>query len=145
MPIDPLGGRIDAPTDAAPYENALIVTPDDDRDLPVIPSAICIPPTVPAIWSGEIGTDGGIVTDPSGEIIDPTEGDLVTVQNEYPWQWGCGDLPATIAMIGQNGEALTITAPSAIERAKQPILILPFRPRRILRTGTTVHRLILLW
>lgn len=144
MPIDPLGGRVEAPADAAPYRNALTITPDDDRDLPVIPSAFTIPAYIAARWSDEIGTDGSVIVDQAGEITDDAEGDPVSVLNEFPWAWGCGDRPAEIAMILQNGEAITINAPSAWDRRDQ-MLILPFRPRRILRSGTTVHRITLLW
>ncbi|SEB62212.1 hypothetical protein [Rhodobacter sp. 24-YEA-8] len=41
MSNDPFQGR--APSEGAPYDNALTVTPNDTADLPVIPSAIHIP------------------------------------------------------------------------------------------------------
>lgn len=39
--IDPFLGRV--PGEAQPYENVLTVTPSDTIELPVIPSAICLP------------------------------------------------------------------------------------------------------
>ena len=43
MPLDPLGGRIEAPSDAAPYRNALTVTRNGGDTLPVIPTAFYLP------------------------------------------------------------------------------------------------------
>lgn len=148
MPIDPLGGRVDAPAEAAPYRNALTITPDDDADLPVIPSAFYIPAYVPGRWStsltGPTYTAGNLIVDQAGEIVMDAEGEHAMFMNEFPWHWGCGQRPAEVALILQNGEAIMAHAPSAADRRSE-FLILPFRPRRILRTGTTVHQITLLW
>ena len=48
-----------------------------------------------------------------------------------------------ISMLMQNGESITILAAGA-ESGCKPIL-LPFRPRRIMATGTTASHVPLLW
>lgn len=141
MTIDPFGGRIPASTQQPPYANVLTITPNDDTDLPVIPSALYVPVNIPAVWS----EDGNIVTDDNGEIDGDAEGEPVDISNEFPWAWGNGAQLNRITMIAQNGVSFFSNVPSIMNLMDAPALILPLRPRRILRTGTTLHRVTLLW
>ncbi|MTD98785.1 hypothetical protein GIY56_00615 [Paracoccus sp. YIM 132242] len=152
MTIDPFGGRIPASTQLPPYSNALTITPDDDTDLPVIPSALYIPASIPAVWNPDLPSStnnpdqpGDVVTDSMGEIVDDAAGEPTEISNEFPWRWGGGARPNRIIMIAQNGNRLSIDVPSIVNLMAAPALILALRPRRILRTGTTLHRVTLLW
>lgn len=114
---DPFSGR--AASEGAPYDNALTITPDDAADLPVIPSAIYVP-----LWS----------QDAEGQPI----------QNAYPADRN-GSEKNVLSLEMQNGERLTMHLPSYVDLQGSAPIILPVRPNKILRTGTTLHRVTLLW
>lgn len=103
---DPFQGR--APSEGAPYDNAMTIAPSDTTDLPVIPAAIYIPHV--------LAEDGSIA------------------QNSHSLH--------NIRIQLQNGEAITILSAGTVNN--QPVL-LPFRPVRILATGTSVSTITLVW
>lgn len=107
---DPFQGR--AASEGAPYDNSLSITPSDTTDLPIVPSAIYLPPV--------LGENGFLY--PDGQ--DPNR-------------------VYQIAMLMQNGEALTIQS-AGLGSDGKPVL-LPFRPRRIMATGTNAIRITLVW
>lgn len=107
---DPFQGR--AASEGAPYDNALTVTPSDTADLPVIPSAIYLPPV--------LGANDFLY--PDGQ--DPNRVYQITMQM-------------------QNGETMTIQS-AGLGSDGKPVL-LPFRPRRIMATGTNAIRITLFW
>lgn len=81
MPIDPNGGQIEKIEDGGPYRSALVIVPDDDRDLPVIPRAIDVPPVF--------------------DLIDQPEGPPVAVLSPRRYRYA-------IRMQLQNGEVITV-------------------------------------
>lgn len=119
MTIDPFGGRIPTTSRQAPFDNALTVTPNDDTDLPVIPSAVYVP-----LWSQD--SDGR------------------PIQNAYPA--GRNGTQSNYLMIeAQNGERLEMHLPPLVDMQVAAPILLPVRPRKILRTGTTLAQITLLW
>lgn len=142
MISDPFGGRIPTTSRQAPFDNALTVTPSDDTDLPVIPSSIYVPARIPAIWSNDLNSP---LTDQEGEIDDDAEGEAVEIKNEFPWTWSAGARPNKITMQAHNGDMLSFDVPSIVDLLSAQPLFLAFRPRKIMRTGTTLHRVTLLW
>ena len=133
MPNDPFHGR--AASAGSPYDNALTITPSDDDDLPVIPSAIMVQAVQPAYAFAE--GEGTPTDDPAGEW------------NRYPYD------PMTVAsqvstanfilVEMQNGNRFSIAVPSLYHLHKSRPYLIELRPRRILRTGTTFRTLTLLW
>jgi len=106
MPLDPLGGRIEAPSDAAPYRNALTVTRNGGDTLPVIPTAFYLP--------GVLGAE-----DEDGAATFFTEGG----QNPY------GVYKLRVEM--QNGEQIEMRT-AGLNAETGATIIVPLRIRKIL-------------
>jgi hypothetical protein len=120
MTVDPFQGR--APSEGAPYDCCLTITPDDDADLPVIPSAIYV-----ALWA---------------TIPHSAEGE-VTIPNSH--EGHNGDRPNYVVIEAQNGERLEMHLPALVDMQIAAPILLPVRPRKILRSGTTLAQVTLLW
>lgn len=135
MPHDPFQGR--SPNPAAPYDNALTITPSDIDDLPVIPSAILIPHMVPVYVDAE-GNDTDTPSDDPAARWNRYPYDLDTIANRTA-------APNFIALELANDARTEIAVPALTELSKADPLVIPIRPRRILRTGTTVSKITLLW
>ena len=135
MPTDPFSGR--SPNPAAPYDNALTITPSDTDDLPVIPSAILIPHVLPVY----VDAEGNDTTTPSD--------DPAAQWNRYPYDPDTVGAKASasnfLALEMGNGGRIEVAVPCLFEMSKDEPLVIQIRPRRILRTGTTLQRVTLLW
>lgn len=118
--VDPFQGR--APSEGAPFDNCLTITPHDEADLPVIPSAIYVP-----LWV---------------KIPHTAEGEI-TIPNAYGGH--NGDRPNYITLEAQNGQRLEMHLPALVDMQIAAPILLPVRPRKILRTGTTLAQITLLW
>ena len=88
MTLDPFGGRMPASSQQAPYQNALEVVPDDDRDLPVIPSAIYVPSVVSVRVPVPNPTAPDPIVDANGGFLNAPSGKEENYLNLYPWRVG---------------------------------------------------------
>lgn len=147
MTFDPFGGRMPTGSQQAAYANALEITPNDDRDLPVIPSAIFIPPMVRLRVPANMPSNAPPLDENGGFLADDPEGVIANYSNVHPWDFGQPDGGYNeISLMMQNGQIFTVTTPpTALLSHHQQPLILPVRARRIMRTGTRFQRLVLLW
>lgn len=119
MSIDPFGGRIPSSTQQPPYANALMVTPADGDDLPVIPSAFFLPQIVGGVE--DVRTWDGISFD---AYQDP--GNIQQLRVEM-----------------QNGAQITLHT-AGISQDGSTIFV-PMRIRKILWERSTAVAVTLLW